>query len=417
MVFLMRKKKIMRVEQKKTIMRLWALVVLILLAWAVTMTVLYTVQPCPLKPYEAYEAAKTAVPVPESKTAPKYESLMRAMTDSLLETEHADYANKLRDYWRMHKPNFDSIVLDGRLTHSSLVIYEFKTGVVRMIRAPVTADVELDKAGPVLELLQLLAQRHPEWSGRICFITSDLPVPTTYAIPLDFPMFTWNTFTNADDNGLMLSIDPYFIRNYLDDKFPATCHIPPAEKIPTAVFRGNTTSDKRLWAVQKYIHHPQIDIKFSKYTSSHFREEHREYFGDFMNVEEQCRYRYLINMDGYGAAWDRTEWQLRSNSVMFLDTQFKMFTTLHLKPHRHYIPFSMTETQRDDDLSSQLELVQKMSQVDVNELVANAQEYAAIYNNPIQAFLFMEQVVKHALDIYNDASSEKTVVEALPFHG
>ena len=182
--------------------------------------------------------------------------------------------------------------------------------------------------------------------------SADIPIPT----PDDWEIITKMIF-------------PYECRDVYTNKF---LEIKWENKIPTAFFRGGSTGcgvtifdNPRLKVAHlssiwknnnKYNQNNKIDgisfldagitkpnnpfkkliddkyINFIKFKDLKFK------LADFFPMIEQTKYKYLLDIEGYSAAW-RLPFILASGSlVLKVDSQYKIWFSNILKPWVHYVP-------------------------------------------------------------------------------
>lgn len=59
----------------------------------------------------------------------------------------------------------------------------------------------------------------------------------------------------------------------------------------------------------------------------------------FVDVVDHIRYKYLISVDGWTAAWMRPNWIMASNSVLIKQESSKVEWFTHaMKPYKHFYP-------------------------------------------------------------------------------
>jgi len=88
--------------------------------------------------------------------------------------------------------------------------------------------------------------------------------------------------------------------------------------------------------LKKWVDHPSFDIGVS------FKDN--IYTKPCLDFNEFTKYKYILNIDGYGASFDGTIWKLRSSSLVIWVTnennQMYMLQWYYplLKPYVHYVP-------------------------------------------------------------------------------
>jgi hypothetical protein len=320
-------------------------------------------------------------------------------TESLHPMHQASCQEQLA-YWNRNIPDWSAV---KDVEYRYVAIMQFDQGRVTCVNRD-NPELQLALIDDFARYIRPLLLKHPEWTGRIFIHSIDGPLLGDVC---KFPVLSWNVKIAKWGKGQLLGVDPYYMTDSLHGSFPKDDDRPFAEKQPILNFRGNTTNRKRRWAIQKYNGYPNVDFKFSSKhneDAAHFR-AHPEQFGTFMSVTDQRRFKYLVNIDGYGAAWNRTEWQLRSNSIMFLDTEYYMFTSKHLKPWVHYVPISVTDINEKDDLLDHFQLVRGFDDAQASSICEQARLYAKTYNSQEQALLYTEAIISRALELYRTSCS------------
>lgn len=127
------------------------------------------------------------------------------------------------------------------------------------------------------------------------------------------------------------------------------------EKINKAIWRGTpnnigkTKRANRLELVEKYFNDDQVNVSFSIKNLNKNRGQNRDkyeifkekgYLRDFVPMEEQLKYKYIIVVQGNDVASNLTG-ALRSNSLVLTpDFHFESIVEFGLKPYEHYIPLA-----------------------------------------------------------------------------
>lgn len=117
------------------------------------------------------------------------------------------------------------------------------------------------------------------------------------------------------------------------------------KKIPKAVWRGSTTGDfnsfrigyriSRRYVVDCSAEHPDIiDAKFTNFTINNNKYEKHPH----MSLAEQCKYRYIISMDGNGGTYG-LYWTLMSGSCCLNNSQYRQWFSPYFKDGEHYVSF------------------------------------------------------------------------------
>ena len=133
-------------------------------------------------------------------------------------------------------------------------------------------------------------------------------------------------------------------------------HTPFDNKINKIVWRGGLiptfSEDLNLLYLRKdvcdkWIDNSNFDIGVSN--------NNTPYSKSFLNLNDYTKYKYILNIDGYGASFDGTIWKLRSTSLVIWITdpnnQMYMLEWYFplLKPYVHYVPSSIDKLQETFD--------------------------------------------------------------------
>lgn len=173
------------------------------------------------------------------------------------------------------------------------------------------------------------------------------------------------------------------------------------EKINKCLWRGVTTgfSDgryekpymfDRLLLVEQYFNKSDlIDVGFNKIC--HKREELCEqYLKDFVPIEEQLKYRFLISVEGNDVATD-LKWKLLSKSVVLMKqpTKFTWLMEDKLIPDYHYILL------KDDfsDLEEKLEWAINNPEI-VDNIIKNANDYMSIFMDEENELYLQNKIIE-----------------------
>jgi len=366
-------------------------VLILLLAWAITLTVLYDQE----KRNSCDPARQKSSGDPSENSSENPNLAESRPSSKILHPLHQASLEEQLAYWKLHTPDWSAVTKEH---YKWVAIIEFNQGQATCVN-DTNPDIHKDCLRWFMVYITPLAADHPEWTGRIFLHSPDGPLLVKEC---EFPVISWNIRLALWGTGQLLGVDPYFMNDSNHDGFPKDDMQQFADKQDHLVFRGNTTNEKRRWVIEKYQTTSDMDFKFSAkgIEQKKLQEERPELFGDFMDVKDQRSYKYLLNIDGYGAAWNRTEWQLRSHCVMFLDTQYYMFTSKHLKPWVHYVPFSATDVDKEDDLPKHFQFIKTLQNNQVSSLIQQANTYARTLNSTSQALLYTEHLITQALALY-----------------
>lgn len=119
------------------------------------------------------------------------------------------------------------------------------------------------------------------------------------------------------------------------------------QKHDKLVWRGAAHQAHRKRFLEKYHQHPLCDVG-----CVHKDSVHQPYHRDFMSVEGQLRYRYILSIEGNDVATN-LKWILASRSLCLMTTP-KYETWLMeglLQPHVHYVPLADDYVDLDEKLN------------------------------------------------------------------
>ena len=165
-----------------------------------------------------------------------------------------------------------------------------------------------------------------------------------------------------------------------------------------AIFIGSTTGDsnskynERLQLCSKYADHNNIKCYISNFVQINMDEmknEHPNYnkfASNNISIQEQLKYKYIINVDGNTCAWDRVPWILNSNSLLLKkkSTQKCWYYDLLIK-NEHYIEF-------EDD--SEIEhIINTISASECNRIIKNANKFCNDYLKKICHMTYMAKLL------------------------
>jgi hypothetical protein len=170
----------------------------------------------------------------------------------------------------------------------------------------------------------------------------------------DLPIFSLNKH-HAAHNLLLPDTDFFDYAWYRDAPDPFTYEA----KTPTACFVGASTGgdlvthDKvrdravpRLRAAGYFHGHPDVEFRISRAAACESPEVERflqaqPWYGPPVRWRDQLHHRFLISMDGHGAAWSRVVRSLRSNSVLLkYESPIVMYYYPALQAGRDYLPIA-----------------------------------------------------------------------------
>lgn len=234
---------------------------------------------------------------------------------------------------------------------------------------------------PVIDFLKDVCRSFPKpIQGTYVFGLEDAYQPGTYDHVLVF-----SKRKGADTQVLMP--DLYAMANY-NGKLQVPDHVPFFSKNDGAFFVGCTTGNtdpiqnRRLqlcdWSHTHGSHHG-IKAYVSHIVQMNTEDVYRAYpsapsyvKNDMIDIPEQLKFKYNINMDGNTCAWDRLAWILASQSVCLKErtSNVNWYYPL-LEDGTHYIGF--------DNFDEIPELLSSSSSHNPREIIQNANEFVRTY--------------------------------------
>lgn len=140
-----------------------------------------------------------------------------------------------------------------------------------------------------------------------------------------FPVFSFCNSKNFDSN--ITVPDPHLIDRYLNKTIKD--EIKTENKLNSFVFRGSdtgiyprATKNERIYICNLLKNSKMFDVKISKFIN--YSQDSLKYFGfkiedlmgDFLSPFSQLKHKYILDINGNTAAWDRNCWVLGSNSIL-----------------------------------------------------------------------------------------------------
>ena len=145
------------------------------------------------------------------------------------------------------------------------------------------------------------------------------------------------SFTKRDNSADILIPDPHFVKTIKIIEGVKKIDIPVDQKTPYATFAG---SDTGIMCVEKnqrvQFCHQNQDDKNNLFKITNFCQIDKKQFEDFdispiksdiISLEEQLKYKYILNINGNSTAWDRLLWVMSSNSIcLFLKPEVMQYS-------------------------------------------------------------------------------------------
>lgn len=160
-----------------------------------------------------------------------------------------------------------------------------------------------------------------------------------------------------------------------------------ADKKPLAVWRGKSNRAHRIKFASRFIDHPLCDVGCTQ----HKEPEKRTYHKDFMSIEEQLEYQFVVSVEGIDVATN-LKWIMASNSLcMMRRPKFETwFMEGALIPDYHYVELAEDYS----DLPEKIEHYTAQPEA-AEAIIANAQRHAARFRDErterITALLVMQK--------------------------
>lgn len=121
---------------------------------------------------------------------------------------------------------------------------------------------------------------------------------------------------------------------------------------------------------EKNVHPRQYFVDL--YNNNKFK--NIDYSNEFMNIKDQIKYKYILDIDGYASTWSATVWKLYSGSVLLKQTSvWSQWYYDELIPWVHYVPI-------ENDFSDLNEKIQWCIDNDdkCKQIVENSRKFVTI---------------------------------------
>jgi hypothetical protein len=151
----------------------------------------------------------------------------------------------------------------------------------------------------------------------------------------------------------------------------------------------------RLTICEKYNNNSNFDIGYTSNDYNHILLQNK----NFLNYNDFTKFKYILNIDGYGASFEGTIWKLRSTSLLiWITDENNEFYWLQwyyplLKPYVHYVPSSIDNLEKtfewcESNQDKCIEIISNSTKL-INDILLNTDEYHKqlfnkinqIYNN------------------------------------
>lgn len=189
---------------------------------------------------------------------------------------------------------------------------------------------------------------------------------------------------NEKAKGQILIPDLYAMYNY-NSRLEKEDFIPFDMKQKKAFFIGGTTGsldaseNRRLLLCEWAQKHPEVaDCYISGIVQIPHEEVYKRYpntnlfLRNYVDIPEQRKYQFLVNMDGNTCAWDRLPWILASQSVAIKERtpNVNWYYPL-LKENTHYLAF--------DEFDEIPNIIASTTKEDANRIISNANKFVKEY--------------------------------------
>ncbi len=212
-------------------------------------------------------------------------------------------------------------------------------------------------------------------------------------IPLLSPDRRWIACFGAhvgDPSALLLPEAHYLSRNYYRDLF-AQVHrhrVSWEEKLAQAVFCGGNHGECTNFfpPVPAERAHPR---QYLEQLAASLDLPIHVYLNQGIPQEQQVRYKYILDIDGYARTWDAWAWKMQSGStVLSVNSPWESFFTRFFEAWVHYVPIANDFS----DLSDKLEWCVK-NDADCRNIAQQAQRRAQeVYSPDHVARLLAQQL-------------------------
>lgn len=128
----------------------------------------------------------------------------------------------------------------------------------------------------------------------------------------------------------------------------------------------------------------------AEYICQEMKDLEKELCCDYISAGDSCKYKYLIDIDGFGATFHRCQWILRSNCTLIKQEDgYVQWYYSGLKPYIHYVPYNK-------DCSNLEDIILWLREHDEEaERIAQAgRQFALKYLDMNTTYLYLYHVLK-----------------------
>lgn len=169
----------------------------------------------------------------------------------------------------------------------------------------------------------------------------------------------------SNRNSVLLKLNTVRHYQFVEDLIPFR------QKKPLAVWRGKSNRQHRVEFATRFIDHPLCNIG----CTLHKEAEAQPYHKDFMSIEEQLQYQFVVSVEGIDVATN-LKWIMASNSLCLMRRpRFETwFMEGALVPGFHYVELADDHS----DLPEKVRYYQNNPD-EAEAIIANANRYVATF--------------------------------------
>ena len=189
---------------------------------------------------------------------------------------------------------------------------------------------------------------------------------------------------NRNRNSVLLKLNAIRHYHFVPDKRAF------ANKKPMAVWRGKSNRQHRIEFASRFADHPLCNIGCNR----HKEPEKQAYHKDFMSIEEQLEYQFVVSVEGIDVATN-LKWIMASNSLCLMRRpKFETwFMEGSLIPGYHYVELADDHSDLPDKIA-----YYSAHPEEATAIVANAQRHVARFRDErterITALLVMQKYLE-----------------------
>ena len=204
--------------------------------------------------------------------------------------------------------------------------------------------------------------------------------------------------SSLNRNSILLKLNSVRHYRFVSDPLPFE------KKLPLAVWRGKSNNPLRVQLAKQFKDHPLCNVGCIQHKEPSKQSYHREYMG----IEEQLRYRYVLSVEGVDVATN-LKWIMASNSLcMMRKPRFETwFMEGALIPGVHYVEL------KDDysDLADKIDYYNN-HQSEAQAIIANAQAHVAQFLDAKEESIVTMLVIEKYMRLSQQLKVRKVAVPA-----